>query len=175
MVHRDFLSVLQSSVKFLWVERTHRNVFLATQRPQSQARDCGGRMGVPNIFWTKHHQMLQINSKSATLHCPCLPVAVEKSTCSIFICNICSYVCRLWSGLFNCMPTLWVSLNVGGYGASIHWGAWCEYLDLGVNCCWQLYNSPPHSRQECPFIAPSPSSTRGLNRHVRVSGGAVVY
>ena len=52
-VRRDFPSIPRSSVKFLWVERTHRNVCLATQRLRSQARDCGGQTGVPNVFQTK--------------------------------------------------------------------------------------------------------------------------
>jgi len=46
----DFPSIPKSSVKFLWFNMTHRNVFLATQRPWSQNRDCGGRGGVPNVF-----------------------------------------------------------------------------------------------------------------------------
>jgi len=34
-------------------DMTHRNVSLATRRPQSWARDCGGQVGVPNTFQTK--------------------------------------------------------------------------------------------------------------------------
>jgi len=57
MVHSDFPSIPKSSAKFLWVERTHRNVFLATQRPRSQARDCGGQTGVPNTFQTSTSEL----------------------------------------------------------------------------------------------------------------------
>jgi len=46
----NFLSVPKSSVKFLWFDMTHRNVFLATWRPQSRDRDYGGWAGVPNVF-----------------------------------------------------------------------------------------------------------------------------
>jgi len=67
MIHRDFPSVLQSSVKFLWVERTHKNVFLVTWRPLSRARDRGGRAGVPNVFPTKRFQNRKVCWNSAKL------------------------------------------------------------------------------------------------------------
>ena len=47
-VRRDFPIIPKSSVKFLWVKRTYRNVSLAIWRPRSWAWDCGGRTGVPN-------------------------------------------------------------------------------------------------------------------------------
>ena len=66
-VRRDFPSILQSLVKFLWVEKTHRNVFLATWRPRSRARDRGGRSGVPDVFWTKRFQNRKVCWNSAKL------------------------------------------------------------------------------------------------------------
>jgi len=63
----DFLSVPKSLVKFLWFEMTHRNVFLATQRPWSWAGNCGGRVGVPNVFQTKHFQIRKVSWNSTKL------------------------------------------------------------------------------------------------------------
>ena len=66
-VRSDFLSIPKSSVKFLWVERTRRNVLLVTWRPPSQAGDHGGWTGVPNMFQTKCFQIRKVCWNSTKL------------------------------------------------------------------------------------------------------------
>jgi len=60
MTRRDFPSVLVFGKTILWVQETHRNVFLATRRPRSRARDRGGERDVPDAFRTKRLRIRKV-------------------------------------------------------------------------------------------------------------------
>ena len=73
-------------------DMAHRNVFPATWKPQSQARDCGGRAGVPNAFQTRRFWIQKVDWNSANLQVQMVLQPHSGLSYSLIICKSQEYL-----------------------------------------------------------------------------------